>query len=51
MFFITPKATEAIIITGGFGKRDPKQPFKVVVGSGAWVIPLLHRVVLTALFL
>jgi len=44
MFFITPKATEAIIITGGFGKRDPKQPFKVVVGSGTWVIPLLHRV-------
>ena len=44
MFFVTPKATEAIIITGGFGKRDPRQPFKVVVGSGAWFIPFLHRV-------
>lgn len=44
MLFITPKATEAIIITGGFGRRDPRQPFKVVVGSGTWVIPFLHRV-------
>lgn len=44
MFYTTPKATEALIITGGMKKRDPERPFKVVVGSGAWYIPFYHRV-------
>ena len=44
MFYKTPRATEALIITGGFGRRSPENPFKVVVGSGAWYLPGLHRV-------
>lgn len=44
MFYTTPKATEALIITGGFGKSNPESPFRVVVGKGAFWIPIIHTI-------
>lgn len=43
-FYTVPDATEALIITGGIGSRKPENPFKVIVGRGAFWIPLIHRV-------
>lgn len=44
MLYDVPSATQALIISGGFSKRTPENPFRVVVGGGAWSVPLLHRV-------
>lgn len=44
LFYTVPKPTEALIITGGTTKRTPENPFKVIVGRGAWTIPLIHKI-------
>lgn len=44
LFYTIPKPTEALVITGGLNSRTPQQPFKVVVGRGAWTMPLIHKV-------
>lgn len=44
LFYTVPAATEALIISGGFRRRSPDNPFRIVVGSGAFWIPGLHRV-------
>lgn len=44
LFYTTPKATEALIITGGFGKSNPESPFRVVVGKGAFWLPIIHTI-------
>lgn len=44
IFYTVPQPTEALIITGGATKRTPENPFKVVVGRGAWTIPLIHKI-------
>jgi len=44
LFYTTPKATEALIITGGFGKSNPESPFRVVVGKGAFWLPVIHTI-------
>lgn len=44
MLYDVPKPTEALLITGGFTGRAPDSPYRVVVGGGAWSVPVLHRV-------
>ena len=44
MFYAIPKPTEALLITGGMSSRKPNNPYRVVVGGGAWYVPLLQRV-------
>lgn len=43
-FYTVPEANQALIITGGLRKRDPNKPSRVVTGSGALTIPILHKV-------
>lgn len=44
MFYAIPKPTQALLITGGLSSRKPDNPYRVVIGGGAWYVPLLHRV-------
>lgn len=44
MLYDVPKPTEALLITGGFTGRAPDSPYRIVVGGGAWSVPVLHRV-------
>lgn len=44
MLYDVPSPTEALLITGGFRSGDPGNPYRIVVGGGAWSIPILHKV-------
>jgi flotillin len=44
MLYDVPKPTEALLITGGMIARKPDNPYRVVIGGGAWSVPVLHRV-------
>ncbi|WJZ02567.1 SPFH domain-containing protein [Corynebacterium freiburgense] len=43
MFYFIPKPNEALLISGGLRQRKDT-PFKVYVGRGALVVPLVHKV-------
>lgn len=44
MLYDVPRPTEALLITGGLTPRKPGNPYRIVVGGGAWSIPILHRI-------
>lgn len=44
MLYDVPKPTEALLITGGLVARKPENPYRIVIGGGAWSVPILHRV-------
>ncbi|MDO4686607.1 MAG: SPFH domain-containing protein [Corynebacterium sp.] len=43
MFYFIPKPNEALLVSGGLRQRKDT-PFKVYVGRGALVVPLIHKV-------
>lgn len=44
MFYTSPSATEALIVTGGLTKRTPEKPFKIVAGRGVFWLPFFQQV-------
>lgn len=45
MFYNVPEANEALIISGGFRRqRKPEESIRVVVGSGVFTLPVIHKV-------